>query len=339
MKYDYTSLDHTPTINELWRDSDSKVLFKKVGVSIAVAIVFFIGIPVVAHSIAPAMLDGTVFLTVMIFTIAICFLTTYLASVDAIQNARSSYKRRGFVKENNLVMIANDDYDRHTGIIFKQPSTSRGIVNGVRDKSGSEHVTEFGNYTYAQRGSREDTIYWYTYICVDLPKQLPHILLDAKKNDGANRSGVIRDQFSPDQQLSLEGDFNEHFSLYTPKGYEQDALYLFTPDVMQVFLEISLAYDVEIIGNKLYLFHIGKSDLMTKAVLEPLLDVAYTLAKKVTYQSRNYSDSHATNIRPLTSRSPVAVQLERKNQKVNPKLIFVILLMIAAGIASFYLKQ
>ncbi len=57
------------------------------------------------------------------------------------------------------------------------------------------------------------------------------------------------------QHLSLEGDFDRYFRLYCPAGYERDALYLFTPDVMARFIRQHAAVlEVEIVDDWLFLY-------------------------------------------------------------------------------------
>src|SRR6478609_9747463 len=60
--------------------------------------------------------------------------------------------------------------------------------------------------------------------------------------------------FQRAQRLSLEGDFDRHFTLYCPEGYEQDALYLFTPDIMARFIDHAAQLDVEIVDDWLFLY-------------------------------------------------------------------------------------
>lgn len=56
-----------------------------------------------------------------------------------------------------------------------------------------------------------------------------------------------------DQRLSLEGDFDRYFELSAPKGYERDALYLFTPDVMAWLIDDVRGFDVELIDRQIVL--------------------------------------------------------------------------------------
>ncbi|WP_354002739.1 hypothetical protein [Microbacterium elymi] len=65
--------------------------------------------------------------------------------------------------------------------------------------------------------------------------------------------------------MHLEGDFDQHFALYCPEGYEQDALYLFTPDIMARFIDHAAALDVEIVDDWLFLYAQGR----TLSTLDP----------------------------------------------------------------------
>ncbi|MFK4760941.1 hypothetical protein ACI3KS_08415 [Microbacterium sp. ZW T5_45] len=135
------------------------------------------------------------------------------------------------------------------GMIF-DIGTSReatDIIAGSRPR----HV-EFGNYEYTVKRGKSSTTYRWGYVAVKLSAPLPHIVLDAKGNNGFGSNLPV--SFRGVQRLSLEGDFNEYFELYCPRGYERDALYLFTPDVMARFIDNSAELDVEIVDGWMFLY-------------------------------------------------------------------------------------
>ncbi|MGO3146223.1 MAG: hypothetical protein ACTIJ6_00945 [Leucobacter sp.] len=84
-----------------------------------------------------------------------------------------------------------------------------------------------------------------------LPVALPHILL--------LRRGLRMPTFSTttspkrEQRLQLEGDFNTYFTVFCPTGYERDALYLLTPDVMGALIDGARTFDIEIVDDRLIL--------------------------------------------------------------------------------------
>lgn len=83
--------------------------------------------------------------------------------------------------------------------------------------------------------------------------------------------------YSPhgEEKVSLEGDFNKYFSLYVPKGYEIEALEIFTPDVMAMLIDKSRAFSLEFIENHLYIYAAKPID--TKSGLYSLFELARIL--------------------------------------------------------------
>jgi hypothetical protein len=136
------------------------------------------------------------------------------------------------------------------GMIFGTGS-SRSSSDLVRGES--PRFVEFGNYQYTTGSGKNRTTHRWGYVAIQLDVPLPHIVLDATSNNGPFGSNLPA-TFDHDQKLSLEGDFDRYFSLYCPEGYEQDALYLFTPDIMARFIDHAAALDVEIVDDWLFLY-------------------------------------------------------------------------------------
>jgi hypothetical protein len=115
----------------------------------------------------------------------------------------------------------------------------------------------------------------WSFAAVRLDRRMPHIVLENVRGSGliANeaKEGVRRGQ-----RLRLEGGFDRTFALHCPAGYERDALYLFTPDVMARVLEIpsGLDVDIEIVDDWLLIYapkRIGASRPEVAAALEGLV--------------------------------------------------------------------
>lgn len=99
------------------------------------------------------------------------------------------------------------------------------------------------------------------YLAIRLPRRMPHMILDALRNDrGPFSSLQHRPQDS--QRMSLEGDFDSHFRLYVPEGYGPDALYVFTPDLMALLIDETGDLDVEIRDDRLIVYRPGGFDLL-----------------------------------------------------------------------------
>lgn len=135
------------------------------------------------------------------------------------------------------------------GMIFGLGSgrVATDLVRGTQPR-----FVEFGNHQYTIKHGKSSTTYRWGYVAVKLDVPLPNIVLDALGNNGFGSN--LPASFQRAQRLSLEGDFDQHFTLYCPEGYEQDALYLFTPDIMARFIDHAAELDVEIVDDWMFLY-------------------------------------------------------------------------------------
>ena len=184
-----------------------------------------------------------------------------LAVVGYVRGARSRdermYRLDGFARANAMSYLPRFDNPALPGMIFSLGSSRQAtdLVRGERPR-----FVEFANYRYVTGSGKNRTTHVWGYVAVKLDVPLPHIVLDATGNNGLFGSNLPQ-VFDKDQRLSLEGDFDRFFSLYCPAGYERDALYLFTPDIMARFIDNAAALDVEIVDDWLFLY--AKRDFST----------------------------------------------------------------------------
>jgi hypothetical protein len=92
------------------------------------------------------------------------------------------------------------------------------------------------------------------------------------------------------QILHLEGDFDEHFTLYCPQQYEQDALYIFTPDLMALLIDEASPYDVELVDQWMFVYSSRPFQMTEPAVLQRLFTIADTVGAKALDQTEHYAD-------------------------------------------------
>ncbi|WP_194410053.1 hypothetical protein [Microbacterium cremeum] len=167
------------------------------------------------------------------------------------------YRLDRFARANAMSYLPQFDSPGLPGMIFSLGSSRQAtdLVRGERPR-----FVEFANYRYVTGSGKNRTTHTWGYVAVKLDVPLPHIVLDATGNNGLFGSNLPQ-AFHKDQRLSLEGDFDRFFSLYCPAGYERDALYLFTPDIMARFIDNAAALDVEIVDDWLFLY--AKRDFST----------------------------------------------------------------------------
>lgn len=163
-----------------------------------------------------------------------------------------------FARANGMSFVLGVSAPALPGMIFARGHSrvSSDLVRGTVPR-----FVEFGNYRYTTGSGKNKSTHRWGYVAVRLDVPLPHIVLDAIGNNGLFGVSNLPAQFGRDQRLSLEGDFDRFFALYCPEGYERDALYLFTPDIMARFIDNAAALDVEIVDDWLFLY--AKRDLST----------------------------------------------------------------------------
>jgi hypothetical protein len=187
------------------------------------------------------------------------------------------------------------------GMIFGHGSSRKAtdVVRGVQPR-----FVEFGNYQYTTGSGKEQTTHHWGYVAVKLSSPLPHIVLDATSNNALFGSNLPA-SFDRDQRLSLEGDFDRHFALYCPRGYEADALYLFTPDIMARFIDHAAALDVEIVDDWMFLYAKRQFSTVDPGTWAWLFSVVAAFLDKFAQWERWRDDRLAASAPPPGS-SPVA---------------------------------
>ncbi|MGO2519116.1 MAG: hypothetical protein ACTH8F_03250 [Microbacterium sp.] len=167
------------------------------------------------------------------------------------------------------------------GMIFSI-GTSRKSARLVRGHS--PRFVEFGNYQYQTGSGKNSTVHQWGYVAVKLDVPLPNIVLDALGNNGIGTN--LPTSFQKKQRLSLEGDFNRFFTLYCPAGYDADALYLFTPDIMARFIDNVAQLDVEIVDDWMFLYTKGEASTLDAATWAWLFNAVGALITKVDQWAR-----------------------------------------------------
>ena len=174
------------------------------------------------------------------------------------QREERQFRLNEFARANRMQYMPGGLSPALPGMIFGQGSSQMAtdLVRGERPR-----FVEFGNYEYTTGSGKSRRTHKWGYVAIKLDVPLPHIVLDATGNNGLFGASNLAATFDREQRLSLEGDFDTYFSLYCPEGYERDALYLFTPDIMARFIDNAAALDVEIVDDWLFLY--AKTDLST----------------------------------------------------------------------------
>ncbi|GAA1654884.1 hypothetical protein [Microbacterium flavum] len=187
------------------------------------------------------------------------------------------YRLGRFAQANGMTWYPEVATPPLPGMIFGLGHSRRAIdiLRGERPR-----LVEFGNYSYKTGSGKNESTHRWGYVAVKLGTPLPHIVLDAVGNNSFLGSNLPA-AFDRSQRLSLEGDFDRHFALFCPEGYERDALYLFTPDIMARFVDTAAALDVEIVDDWMFLYTQRQVSTLDPATWAWLFSVVAALLGKL----------------------------------------------------------
>ncbi len=171
------------------------------------------------------------------------------------------------------------------GLIFDE-GDSRVLRESINFSDG----TVLGVHEYTTGSGKNRTTHRWGFVSVKLPRKLPNMVLDSEKNNFFGLISNLPDTFSKDQKLSLEGDFDTYFSLYAPQQYGTDALYIFTPDVMQAAIDHGGGYDMEVVDDTFYVYMQMGADLSKADTVKNLLDIASKVGGEIEHQGDYYAD-------------------------------------------------
>ncbi|MCK3769314.1 DUF3137 domain-containing protein [Microbacterium aerolatum] len=217
---------------------------------IVISLMLVIAVPMVALGIIAGIRSGAPVVGLPFLLILVVIVIVGVVLFFGYRRSRvTRYRLNRFASANGMTYEDRVDDPSLPGMIFSI-GRSRHAKQLVRGHS--PRFVEFGNYQYTVKSGKNSTTYRWGYVAVKLDVPLPNIVLDALGNNGFGSN--LPASFRRDQRLSLEGDFDKYFTLYCPEGYEQDALYLFTPDIMARFVDNAAELDVEIVDDWLFLY-------------------------------------------------------------------------------------
>jgi len=210
------------------------------------------------------------------------------------------------------------------GMIFGI-GTQREQHNVISSKDGA---FEFGEHRYTTGTGKYRRVHYWNYLRIRLDRALPHMVLDATANNvgfGPLRLSNLPVPFDRDQVLSLEGDFDKYFTLYAPRDYERDALYIFAPDLMALFVDHGAAFDAEIVDNNLFIYS-KKAKLDDPRYLAQLFAIIDKVGQKTSQRSERYQDERAAAA-DVAARQ-VAEPGRRLKRSVSLVAIIIVILLV-----------
>jgi hypothetical protein len=213
--------------------------------------------------------------------------------IVAWRASRWRLRLASFAADNGFAFLRSHGASYYPGTIFKQGASQRfeGLVTGMHRGV----AFEFGNFYFdkARDNGRYSHERGFGVIRIRLERQLPHVLLDSKRNNRGIFSNLP--SFRGVQRLTLEGDFNNYFGVYVPADYGRDTLYFLTPELMALFIDYSAKYDLEIVDDSLFMYSNKPFSLDKQAAIEHIFHLMQIVGDEVRENTRRYADARIGN--------------------------------------------
>jgi hypothetical protein len=304
---DYSPLLTTPTPDEVTayrnqaRASGAAYANTTVQTIIVIVVVGFIGVSVlvpVVGGILGYLIDGIAngspltVVALLFFVLVIAVFGFVIARVAIAGSGKWGRWLRmdRFARANGFTFSPESPNPGYPGAIFHVGDT-RKATEHFRTVDG--RFLDFGNYQYTTGSGKNRSTRVWGFLAIELDRRLPHMVLDSKANNGLFGGTNLPASFDKDQILALEGDFDEYFTLYCPREYERDALYVFTPDLMALLIDHAAPFDVEIIDAWMFVYSATAFPAAQPAVYQRLLRIVETVGAKTLTQTDRYQDDRA----------------------------------------------
>ncbi len=181
-----------------------------------------------------------------------------------------------------------------------------------------------GDYLFVTGSGKSQQTHVFGFFAVPLAQHLPNIILDARSNNiwGMSNLPIYFDQT---QKMQLEGDFDTYFDVYCPKGYERDALYVLTPELMAILVDNGSQYDIEIVDNMVYFYR--KDGLPWQAEpMKQLFQMLGAISDEIIDNSNRYRDERVLGLVAGTAIAPQGRRL-KQGTPVLAIVIFVLFIV------------
>lgn len=200
-------------------------------------------------------------------------------------------RREGFAAANGL--SPREGGRGRPGILGDDADQPAAVIDAIARTD--DRPLEFGTVDVGRTSSNESPTP-YPYLLTRLAQDVPHLVIQGRAGGGWMPLPVQIDTPS----ISLEGSFDRSFRVFAPDGYERDALYLLTPDVMACMLDTASGLSVEVLDDRLTVFAVGMLDPRAPVLWRRLAVAAEALGDQLGRQAARYRDARAAGSTPLT---------------------------------------
>ncbi|MFT4235734.1 MAG: hypothetical protein QM607_12145 [Microbacterium sp.] len=228
------------------------------------------------------------------------------------------------------------DGARHEGSAFRViRSRERGSIESDDPRMPfllGHHYSVHGSGRYGQRG--QSTIQKpFAFIELPLPRAVPNIVLKNRRRSIIPTLGLGKGA----AKMALEGDFARAFTLLVSEGYQADALYVFTPDVMASVLDLARGAEVELRGEHVYIYLPHRTRFDRPEVMAHALSLAEELHRRFADQTERYRDDDELAARHGTSLGLGGRSLPGNGISIIPIAAGAMVVLLSAAVTGFTL--
>lgn len=223
---------------------------------------------------------------------------------------------------------------RRPGAAFTR--VARGQERAVIACEDERMPFELGMHHSVARGQEGATIQRpFAFVELPLPSSVPHIVLANRRRSIIPTLGLGRGA----ARMELEGEFAKVFRLIVPEGYQQDALYIFTPDLMARVLDLGSGAEIELVSDRLYVYLPGSTRFDRADTMAAVVVLAEEFHRRFAARTELYRDDRAGE---LAARAGVAVGLRGQRLSGSGVSVMAIaavagVLLLSAGVTAFSL--
>lgn len=133
------------------------------------------------------------------------------------------------------------------GLLFRN-GTSVVATDVVQSTAGANPFTA-GSLTAEYVAAGGDV--HASFVAIRLPRSMPNIVLVNARRGALHQANI---GMGSRQMMRLEGSYDSAFTLYCPIGHERIAADIFTPDLMQVFMDSLPGGDIELFDEWMFVY-------------------------------------------------------------------------------------
>ncbi|MCA9348884.1 hypothetical protein KC878_01935 [Candidatus Saccharibacteria bacterium] len=240
------------------------------------------------------------------------FVSQYVAPINGLSTKLKMFQRQWSSKTINTSSDVSNLPINQKGVIFNSGDT-RAYTNIIGNGTFAIY-----DYAYSTGSGKNRTRHYWRVASWQLSRPLPHLLFDAKKNNVWKFTNLPA-AFDSSQKVSLEANFDDHFSLYSPENYNVDTLSFITPEIMDYLIRELDGFDIEIIDGQIFIYSGGT---VKPNEFWQLYAKLYGLAKHLEDNIDSYRDQRVTQFASTgTDRVQIAQQGLRLKRSKLPAFI------------------